>query len=134
MMNPVPWLQMTNMISYQGLVRTFPTAGNFYPDFLLWLVDDKSGKQWLSLIDPKGIRNLNLDDPKFGLYKEIKNLEHKLSDDNLSLSAFIVSETCYIDLVNVPDSKENLEARNVLFIEDTGSLYLEKLFSKMVSE
>ncbi|MET2731776.1 hypothetical protein ABT411_14430 [Escherichia coli] len=122
------------MISYQGLVRTFPTAGNFYPDFLLWLVDDKSGKQWLSLIDPKGIRNLNLDDPKFGLYKEIKNLEHKLSDDNLSLSAFIVSETCYVDLVNVPDSKENLEARNVLFIEDTGSLYLEKLFSKMVSE
>ncbi|EFC1680956.1 TPA: type III restriction endonuclease subunit R, partial [Escherichia coli] len=109
-------------------------AGNFYPDFLLWLVDDKSGKQWLSLIDPKGIRNLNLDDPKFGLYKEIKNLEHKLSDDNLSLSAFIVSETCYVDLVNVPDSKENLEARNVLFIEDTGSLYLEKLFSKMVSE
>ncbi|HCL8684005.1 TPA: DEAD/DEAH box helicase family protein, partial [Escherichia coli] len=112
----------------------FATAGNFYPDFLLWLVDDKSGKQWLSLIDPKGIRNLNLDDPKFGLYKEIKNLEHKLSDDNLSLSAFIVSETCYVDLVNVPDSKENLEARNVLFIEDTGPLYLEKLFSKMVSE
>ena len=28
MMNPVPWLQMTNMISYQGLVRTFlsPTS------------------------------------------------------------------------------------------------------------
>jgi len=26
MMNPVPWLQMTNMISYQGLVRTFPKA------------------------------------------------------------------------------------------------------------
>ncbi|HHF8025342.1 TPA: hypothetical protein ACPT0V_005067, partial [Escherichia coli] len=25
-MNPVPWLQMTNMISYQGLVRTFPCA------------------------------------------------------------------------------------------------------------
>ncbi|EBQ6021377.1 CBS domain-containing protein, partial [Salmonella enterica subsp. enterica serovar Enteritidis] len=23
MMNPVLWLQMTNMISYQGLVRTF---------------------------------------------------------------------------------------------------------------
>ncbi|RAY93153.1 hypothetical protein DP195_17055 [Enterobacter asburiae] len=26
MMNPVPWLQMTNMISYQGLVRTFPNV------------------------------------------------------------------------------------------------------------
>lgn len=28
MMNPVPWLQMTNMISYQGLVRTFPSQIN----------------------------------------------------------------------------------------------------------
>ncbi|MFM3752980.1 hypothetical protein AB8R33_28760, partial [Klebsiella pneumoniae] len=27
MMNPVPWLQMTNMISYQGLVRTFLREG-----------------------------------------------------------------------------------------------------------
>jgi hypothetical protein len=39
-MNPVPWLQMTNMISYQGLVRTFPNccrlqhyyAGDFLVD------------------------------------------------------------------------------------------------------
>ncbi|MFQ2905410.1 restriction endonuclease subunit S, partial [Aeromonas caviae] len=27
MMNPFSWLQMTNMISYQGLVRTFPRKG-----------------------------------------------------------------------------------------------------------
>ncbi|MDK7600121.1 hypothetical protein QP556_03590, partial [Citrobacter freundii] len=27
-MNPVPWLQMTNMISYQGLVRTFLNSGS----------------------------------------------------------------------------------------------------------
>lgn len=26
MMNPIPWLQMTNMISYQELVRTFPES------------------------------------------------------------------------------------------------------------
>ncbi|HCT1830576.1 TPA: hypothetical protein OTQ05_004974 [Escherichia coli] len=34
MMNPVPWLQMTNMISYQGLVRTFPdnhAADKYFP-------------------------------------------------------------------------------------------------------
>ncbi|MEQ9904145.1 DEAD/DEAH box helicase family protein [Pectobacterium aroidearum] len=111
----------------------FATAGNFYPDFLLWLVDDESGKQWLSLIDPKGIRNLNLDDAKFGLYKEIKELERKLSDDNLSLSAFIVSETRFIDLINVSEPKDKIEERNVLFLEDTGSIYLEKLFTKMVA-
>lgn len=111
----------------------FATAGNFYPDFLLWLVDDESGKQWLSLIDPKGIRNLNLDDAKFGLYKEIKELEKKLSDDNLSLSAFIISETRFVDLINVSEPKNKIEERNVLFLEDTGSIYLEKLFKKMVA-
>ncbi|ECC1662585.1 type III restriction endonuclease subunit R [Salmonella enterica subsp. salamae] len=111
----------------------FATAGNFYPDFLLWLVDDESGKQWLSLIDPKGIRNLNLDDAKFGLYKEIKDLEKKLSDDKLSLSAFIISETRFVDLINVSEPKDKIEERNVLFLEDTGSVYLEKLFKKMVA-
>lgn len=111
----------------------FATAGNFYPDFLLWLVDDESGKQWLSLIDPKGIRNLNLDDAKFGLYKEIKELEKKLCDDKLSLSAFIVSETRFVDLINVSEPKDKIEERNVLFLEDTGSIYLEKLFKKMVA-
>ncbi|EJN4670180.1 DEAD/DEAH box helicase family protein [Salmonella enterica] len=111
----------------------FATAGNFYPDFLLWLVDDERGKQWLSLIDPKGIRNLNFDDAKFGLYKEIKELENKLSDDKLSLSAFIISETRFVDLINVSEPKDKIEERNVLFIEDTGSIYLEKLFKKMVA-
>ncbi|MFM5325128.1 hypothetical protein ACET9W_15020, partial [Aeromonas veronii] len=34
MMNPFSWLQMTNMISYQGLVRTFPKARYiFVPKF-----------------------------------------------------------------------------------------------------
>ena len=111
----------------------FATAGNFYPDFLLWLVDDESGKQWLSLIDPKGIRNLNLDDAKFGLYKEIKELEKKLSDDKLSLNAFIVSETRFVDLINVSESKNKIEDRNVLFMEDTGTIYLEKLFIKIIN-
>ncbi|WP_144884404.1 DEAD/DEAH box helicase family protein [Leclercia adecarboxylata] len=111
----------------------FATAGNFYPDFLLWLVDDESGKQWLSLIDPKGIRNLNLDDAKFGLYKEIKELEKKLSDDKLSLSAFIVSETRFVDLINVSEPKDKIEERNVLFLEDTGSIYLEKLFQRIIA-
>ncbi len=32
----------------------FALAGNFYPDFLLWLVDDDTGQQWLTFVDPKG--------------------------------------------------------------------------------
>ena len=111
----------------------FATAGNFYPDFLLWLVDDTSGQQWLSLIDPKGIRNLKETDAKFGLYKEIKKIEATLADKQLSLSAFIVSETHHSDLLSVSKSKDDLEAQNVLFMEDTGPVYLEKLFNRMVA-
>ncbi len=46
MMNPVPWLQMTNMISYQGLVRTFLS----YRSVILTLSERKVlrllGKGW----------------------------------------------------------------------------------------
>lgn len=34
----------------------FFEAGNFYPDFILWLLMD--GKQYVTFIDPKGICNL----------------------------------------------------------------------------
>src|SRR5690554_798347 len=57
----------------------FALAGNFYPDFLLWLVDDATGEQWLSFVDPKGLRQMDLGHPKLGLYKEIKIIEATLN-------------------------------------------------------
>ena len=33
--------------SVQSKGLGFATAGNFYPDFLLWVVDDSTGQQWL---------------------------------------------------------------------------------------
>ncbi len=101
----------------------FALAENFYPDFLLWLVDDETGEQWLSLIDPKGIRQIDLNSGKFGLYKEIKKYKQK----NLNLSAFILSATAYKDLVNVSSSKDDLEKSNVVFMEDGKDIYLEKI-------
>ena len=107
----------------------FATAGNFYPDFLFWLIDEDSGRQWLSLVDPKGILHMDLNDPKLGLYKEIKTIEGKLADPLLKLSAFIVSQTPLGLLLNVPNaaSKADLEERNVLFMEDGPEHYLSRL-------
>jgi hypothetical protein len=112
----------------------FATAGNFYPDFLLWVVDDQTGQQWLSLIDPKGIRNMDLDDPKLGLWREIKKVEAELGDAQLTLNAFILSWTRYGDLLNVAGthSKGELEGRNVLFMEDGRDVYLQKLLAKQL--
>lgn len=107
----------------------FARAGNFYPDFLLWLVDDTTGQQWLSFVDPKGLRNLDLNDPKLGLYAEIKEREKELNDPNLILNAFILSYTPHSDLLNVgtTGSKAELEERNVLFMDDGRDVYLEKM-------
>ncbi|MDD3758100.1 MAG: DEAD/DEAH box helicase family protein [Advenella sp.] len=118
----------------------FALAGNFYPDFLLWLVDDASGKQWLTFVDPKGLRNLDLSHPKLGLYKEVKALEATLAaqakagEAPLVLNAFVLSPTKFSDLLNVGDPirKAELESRNVLFMEDGASTYLKKLFSTLI--
>lgn len=112
----------------------FALAGNFYPDFLLWLVDDQTGQQWLSFVDPKGLRNLDLNHPKLGLYKEVKVLEEKLAkpgEAKLTLNAFVLSPTKFSDLLNVgdPAKKAELEGRNVLFMEDGGDKYLKKMFA-----
>ncbi|MFH3698739.1 hypothetical protein WAH92_22450, partial [Acinetobacter baumannii] len=78
----------------------FALAGNFYPDFLLWLVNKQTGQQYLTLVDPKGIRNMNHDDAKIELYKEIKNIEAKLEHPDLILSSFILSITPMKDILN----------------------------------
>jgi hypothetical protein len=109
----------------------FALAGNFYPDFLLWLVDDTTGEQWLNFIDPKGLRQINLNDPKLGLYKEVKVLQEKLGDPKLSLNAFIVSATPFASLLNVSCKQDDLEERNVLFMPDGGPAYLKKLFERI---
>lgn len=108
----------------------FALAGNFYPDFLLWLVDDATGEQWLNFIDPKGLRQMSLNDPKLGLYKEVKVLQKKLADPKLTLNAFIVSGTPFGSLLNVSCKQADLEERNVLFMPEGGQVYLKKLFDR----
>ncbi len=44
MMNPVLWLQMTNMISYQGLVRTFPNAISLEVNISALAIAEAKGK------------------------------------------------------------------------------------------
>ncbi|UKH28446.1 DEAD/DEAH box helicase family protein [Actinobacillus pleuropneumoniae] len=106
----------------------FALAGNFYPDFLLWVVDHASGKQWLNFVDPKGIRNMDLHDPKFGLYQEVKALEAKIADPNLVLNSFILSITKLQDWVNMTLTAEELAERHILFMENN---YLQQMLEKM---
>jgi len=112
----------------------FFEAGNFYPDFMLWLVDGK--KQYISFIDPKGIRNLNgIEDPKIEFYQKIKEVEARLNDGNVILNSFIVSETEFlrVNWISGSMSKADLESHHVFFMKDDKADYIQKLFNRVLS-
>lgn len=110
----------------------FATAGNFYPDFLLWLVDRNTGQQWLTLVDPKGIRNMSLDDAKLGLYKEIKTIEQQICDPQLILNTFVLSVTPLKEIINNSLTQRELEDRHVLFMVGNGTAYLKQMFDRVL--
>ncbi|XWY21975.1 DEAD/DEAH box helicase family protein [Bisgaard Taxon 45] len=112
----------------------FALAGNFYPDFLLWLVDPQTGKQWLSLIDPKGIRNMDLEHAKFGLHEELLKLATELQISTPVLSAFILSITKQDDLINIGHlTTQDFINKHILFIDDN-QVYLKQMFKMMLEE
>ena len=123
----------------------FAQAGNFYPDFLLWLKDKTSGKDYLSFIDPKGLRNVPFDSPKLNFAKEVKKLEaviNKERPDKLILNSIILSDTPYAELADLFSShtKADYEAKHVFFLdegnpaEDDGGNYLPKMFDAIKME
>src|SRR6185312_2603050 len=56
----------------------FFEAGNFHPDFILWLL--VGGQQHVIFVDPKGIRNIGISDPKIQFHQTIKEIEERLGD------------------------------------------------------
>jgi hypothetical protein len=125
---------LRNMSRGQGI--GFFEAGNFYPDFILWLLVDE--KQYINFIDPKGLRNLKgPDDPKIAFYKTIKSIEDDLrsQDSMVTLNSFIVSNT------RLPEvgwwdggmTKEQFEERHVLFQQEDKGTYIEKMLRMAVT-
>jgi hypothetical protein len=67
----------------------FFEAGNFYPDFILWVVKDDL--RHVAFVDPHGMGREAIEDPKVLFYKEIKGIEEELGDPEVVLDSFIVS-------------------------------------------
>lgn len=112
----------------------FFEAGNFYPDFIMWI--DQDDKQYITFIDPKGIMMLerNINNPKIEFYKTIKELEAQLqpsySEKQIILNSFILSGTPAADAAAFYGVKRTeFESRNVLFLEDADCI--EKMISRI---
>jgi hypothetical protein len=107
---------LRNMSKGRGV--GFFEAGNFHPDFILWLVVGE--RQAVVFIDPKGILTLGADDAKIQFYKTIKEIEERLGDPKVHLHSFIVSNTPYAMIrMRWNMAKSDMEKRHVLFqLED----------------
>ncbi len=101
----------------------FFEAGNFHPDFILWLL--AAGQQQVIFVDPKGIRNLGPRDPKIQFYKTIKEIEQRLGDPAVRLESFIVSNTLSTTMRPLWDmEKSEMQRRHVLFQKEDKDSYI----------
>jgi hypothetical protein len=111
----------------------FFEAGNFYPDFILWIITE--GKQYVTFVDPKGIRNLHgFGDEKIQFCQTIKNLEERLADDHMRLNSFIISNTAFeaVNWWEVDATKEDFENQNVLF-QSPDHAYITTLINRIMA-
>jgi hypothetical protein len=111
----------------------FAEGNNFYPDFILWI--KKNGKQYLTFIDPKGIRNSKgINDPKIQFHKYLADkVQPQVKGENLELNSFIISNTKWIE-VNWKDSLsiDDFNKQHVYFQEDQANQYIEKMVEEIL--
>ncbi len=102
----------------------FFEAGNFHPDFILWaLVEDK---QYITFVEPHGLIHEGPDSEKILFYQRIKDVERRLHNPDVILESFIVTTTQYPEL-KWGVSKEDMQSRHVLFMNDGVDRYVAKL-------
>jgi hypothetical protein len=110
----------------------FFEAGNFHPDFILWLLI--GGQQHVIFVDPKGIRNLGATDPKIQFYQTIKEIEQRLGDASVCLQSFIVSNTPSHTMKKLWNmDKPAMAERHILFQEEDKDTYVRSMLETVGS-
>ena len=112
----------------------FAEGNNFYPDFILWIKKNK--KQYLTFIDPKGIRNSKgITDAKIQFYKYLEDkVQPQVAAEKLVLNSFIISNTKWLE-VNWKDDLtiQDFNDNHVLFQEDQRGEYVEVMVREIIA-
>ena len=110
----------------------FFEAGNFHPDFIVWLLAGDC--QYISFVDPKGIRNLGFTDPKIKFFETIKHIEARLADPAVTLNSFIISNTpSHVIKQQWAVDKADMTTQHILFQEEDKDTYIQALLSKALA-
>lgn len=112
----------------------FFEAGGFYPDFILWILHDN--KQYITFVDPKGIRHHSITDSKLLFYQHMKELERNLNDKEVILNAFTIANTYYSDILDtgLKLSKKQMENQHILFQNDDKATYINNMINLIIKE
>ena len=95
----------------------------YYPDFIVWLIDDDS--QHVIFLDPKGlVRYGPKERKKVRLHTEIKKTEERVrvSDPDLHLHAYVLSVTPPDRIGDELRPREEWERQGVYFLHEPGCL------------
>lgn len=116
----------------------FFEANNFYPDFILWLIQEE--KQFIGFVDPKGLRQINgFDNPKIKFGSIIKNTIQprvQKEDPNMFLSSFILSTTPHEQIKHWRDQNgiTDFNKHNVYFLGDQEGTYISSILHKIIAQ
>lgn len=112
----------------------FADGNNFYPDFLLWI--KKDAKQYLTFIDPKGIRNSKgINDAKIQFYKYLaERVQPQVEKDRLVLNSYIISNTKWLEVNWRGDfTLEDFNTHHVMFQEEQRGNYIGLMLEQIVN-
>jgi len=109
----------------------FEDAG-FFPDFLVWIVDDAQQTVWF--VDPHGMRNEPVTSLKLRLGQEIrKEHEARLAEVSMHLGAAILTETPYLQTRVAPEGWTLTDCRNRSLYFMESSSYVNDLLTDMLA-
>ncbi len=120
----------------------FFEAGNFFPDFILWIVD--GDEQTIVFIDPKGIRNCEgLTDLKIRFHQTVKEIEERMRKadlawaDKVKLESFIISNTPLADVRwwtgGFGEDTIDFTDHHILFQQEDRNNYIENIFHRVLN-
>jgi hypothetical protein len=127
----------------RGKGISFFDEGNFYPDFIIWLID--GDRQFITFADPHGLQHARgFSDSKVLFGKRIKEIEaERLPDTDVSLNAFILSPTPFSDIKHFDDNfrdhrdpvrtKARFTDHHVLFMYDDAATYVGDMMARVIA-